>query len=303
MELRQLKTFVTAGKLLSFNRTAEVLHYAQSTVSVQIRMLEEELGVPLFDRLGKQVVLTEAGQTMMQYAQKMLDIEKETHSEVAGRTQPHSSLSIRIPQSVSIYYLPEILRIFCARRPKVSFDVNSCAYHPLEHELKSGVTDVAFLLAESISARELKSEILGVEELLLVAKPGRPLTGKSSMGIRDLEGEMIILPKNDCSYRMVFEQILTEEGVKNYSVIEMNTIEAIKQCVMRGVGVTLMPDICVRTEIHEKKLSVLPWPEEKLETAILMIWHKDKWISPTLQIFMDTVREVINSRLEQSRVE
>ncbi|MGA7644044.1 MAG: LysR family transcriptional regulator, partial [Syntrophobacteraceae bacterium] len=86
MELRQLKTFLMVAKLLSFNRAADALNYAQSTVSVQIRGLEEEFGVPLFDRLGKQVVLTEAGQVLMRYAQKMLDIEEETHCEVAGHT-------------------------------------------------------------------------------------------------------------------------------------------------------------------------------------------------------------------------
>ena len=124
MELRQLKTFQMVGKLLSFNRAADALNYAQSTVSVQIRGLEEEFGVPLFDRLGKQVVLTEAGQTLMRYAQKMLDMEEETHSELAGRTQSQGSLCVRIPQSLGTYFLPSILQRFHARYPNVGFDIN-----------------------------------------------------------------------------------------------------------------------------------------------------------------------------------
>ena len=297
MELRQLKTFQMVGKLLSFNRAADALNYAQSTVSVQIRGLEEEFGVPLFDRLGKQVVLTEAGQTLMRYAQKMLDMEEETHSELAGRTQSQGSLCVRIPQSLGTYFLPSILQRFHARYPNVGFDINSCAFHSLEHELKSGVTDVAFLLAESINAKDLTSEVLGVLPLVVVAKAGHPLAGHSSMAIEDLKGEVIILPKHDCSYRMVFEQILTEKRVRIASVIEMNTIEAIKQCVMMGIGVTITPEITVNEEILRKKLVVLPWSEEMLETAILMIRHKDKWISPTLSAFMQDAREIINGMI------
>ncbi len=297
MELRQLKTFQMVGKLLSFNRAADALNYAQSTVSVQIRGLEEEFGVPLFDRLGKQVVLTEAGQTLMRYAQKMLDMEEETHSELAGRTQSQGSLCVRIPQSLGTYFLPSILQRFHARYPNVGFDINSCAFHSLEHELKSGVTDVAFLLAESINAKDLTSEVLGVLPLVVVAKAGHPLAGQSSMAIEDLKGEVIILPKHDCSYRMVFEQILTEKRVRIASVIEMNTIEAIKQCVMMGIGVTITPEITVNEEILRKKLVVLPWSEEMLETAILMIRHKDKWISPTLSAFMQDAREIINGMI------
>jgi DNA-binding transcriptional LysR family regulator len=296
MELRQLKTFLTVGKLLNFNRAAETLNYAQSTVSVQIHALEEEFGVPLFDRLGKQVVLTEAGEALMRYAQKMLDIEEETHSEVGGSTRPKGSLSIRMPQSLGIYYLPEILGKFCTLYPNVNFGINSCTYHSLEHELKSGITDLAFLMAESISARDLKSEVLGFVRLMIVASPGHPLANKASVSMRDLEGERVFLAKHDCSYRMVFEQMLTEERVKTAAVIEVNTLETIKQCIMDGIGVTIMPEISVREEVNRNELAVLSWTEEMLETAILMIRHKDKWISPTLQAFMNTVREVICTR-------
>ena len=294
MELRQLKTFQTVAKLLSFNRAAEILNYAQSTVSAQIRSLEEELGVPLFDRLGKRVILTEAGQSLMRYAQKMLDIEEETFSVVSGRTEPRGSLCVRIPQSLATYYLPAVLSGFLARYPQVGFDISTCCgYRSLEHELKTGVTDVGFLLSDAVQANELDFEVLGIAQLVMVAHPGHALAGKAVVGLRDLEGEAAILSKHDCGYRMVFEQMLAEEGVKTAAVIEMNSIEAVKQCVMRGIGVTIMPEIAVQREVHEKALAVLPWEDGPLETAILMIWHRNKWRSPTLQVFMDMCREAV----------
>jgi DNA-binding transcriptional LysR family regulator len=186
---------------------------------------------------------------------------------------------------------------FRNRYPKVNLDINSCAFHSLEHELKGGIMDLAFLLAESVNARDLKSEVLGFAELAIVASADHPLAGSSGMTIHDLEGECIILPKQDCSYRTTFEQMLSEERVKGTSIIEMKTIEAIKRCVIKGVGITIMPEISVRDDIHDTRLVVLPWPAQRMETAILMIWHKDKWISPTLQAFMNLARESIPAHL------
>lgn len=294
MELRQLKTFQTVAKLLNFNRAAEILNYSQSAVSAQIKLLEEELGVPLFDRLGKSVRLTEAGHMLVQYSQKMLDIEKETLAKVSGGKEPCGSISIRIPQSIATYLLPSVLGEFHARFPKVGFDISSCAYHSLPQELKTGIIDVAFLLADSINFSELNAELLRIEPLVIVASPHHPLVKQSTMRIRDLSGQLIILPKHDCSYKMVFEQILTEDKVDSATIMELNSIEAIKQCVIKGIGVTMIPMMSVMQELSQNKLTILRWAEEKLETAILMIWHKDKWLSPTLQAFMDTVKKVMN---------
>ena len=295
MELRQLKTFQTVAKLLNFNRAAEVLNYSQSAVSAQIKLLEEELGVPLFDRLGKKVRLTEAGNMLVQYAQKMLDIEKETVAKVSGWEEPQGSISVRIPQSIATYLLPSVLSEFHTRFPRVGLDISSCAYHSLPQDLKTGIIDVAFLLADSIPFSELKVELLRIEPIVIVASPNHLLARQPVLQMDDLAGQSILLPKHDCSYKMVFEQILTEEKVDSVTIMELNSVEAIKQCVMRGIGVTMIPLMSVAQELSNDKLAILPWPVEKLETGILMIWHKDKWLSPTLQAFMDTAKRVMKS--------
>jgi DNA-binding transcriptional LysR family regulator len=92
---------------------------------------------------------------------------------------------------------------------------------------------------------------------------------------------------------MIFEQILTEEKVGPVTFIELNSLEAIKQCILKGIGVAMIPLMAIKNEIEQKEMTILSWPEGRLETAILMIWHKDKWLSPTLQSFMNTVKEVI----------
>ena len=109
MEIRQLKTFRTVAQLLSFNRAAEHLHYAQSSISAQIQALEEELGVKLFDRLGRGILLTEAGVGLLNYAEKILDLADETRSEVAGLEELEKALHLHIHLENNILF-PRALR-------------------------------------------------------------------------------------------------------------------------------------------------------------------------------------------------
>lgn len=90
----------------------------------------------------------------------------------------------------------------------------------------------------------------------------------------------------------MFEQWLIQEKIKTASIVEMNSIDAIKQCVAKGLGITIMPDIAAAGEIDEGSLSILSWEDEAIETAVLMIWHREKWISPLLKCFMDKARTV-----------
>src|SRR5262245_56930484 len=112
MELRQLHTFRTVSRTLNFSRAAAVLNYAQSTVSVQIQTLEEELGVPLFDRLGKQVILTAAGQDLLAYADKILNLADEAQAVLSTQEKLTGNLVINAPETLSAYRLPAVLRRF-----------------------------------------------------------------------------------------------------------------------------------------------------------------------------------------------
>lgn len=295
MEVRNLKTFLEVAKLSSFRRAAERLNYAQSSISSQIKVLEEEIGEPLFQRQGRTIALSTAGKKLIRYAQKIVEVEREAFAAASSAAEPQGLISLRIPQSLGTYYLPTIIERFRKGHSIVDFDVSSCEYQVLPHELKAGITDLAFLLTDSVDFSELKTEFLGTVDLSIVAHPNHRLAIRKSILTRDLKNEPIILPKHDCSYKMAFEQLLAEEEVRPGAVIEMNSIEAIKHCVMKGLGITMIPEIAVSAEIKRGDLVVLPWPQDELETAILMIWHKEKWLSPLLKEFMNTVRRVFRS--------
>ncbi|HTY25333.1 MAG TPA: LysR family transcriptional regulator [Desulfomonilaceae bacterium] len=293
MEIRHLKTFLGVAKALSFNRAAEHLNYAQSSVSAQIQALEEELGVQLFDRLGRRILLTEAGIRLLDYAEKILQLVDETRAELAEGKEPQGSLTVRIPETFGTCYLPAVIKEFHSRFPKVQLRFVTCAYEGLQKDLRKGVTDLAFLLAESIQAADLAAEVLGFESVVLVASSDHPLAAKTEVLTSDLAGETFLFSTADCSYRRTFEQVLDQHGVPRGNTLEFSSVEALKQSVSAGVGITVLPEVAIEADPNRIRLKVLPWSEGKIEVALLMIWYKEKWISPTLKAFMEITRNVM----------
>lgn len=296
MDFKQLKTFKTVAVFLNFNQAARALNYSQSTISAQIRALEEDVGKPLFDRLGRRIALTDAGRVLLRYGEKLLSLQKETLAQVSNIQDSKGVLSIRAPQSVSTYYLPQVIERFNRNFPSTSIDISTCAYHELQQELRSGITDVAFLLTEMIASRELRAELLNTERLILVAAPDHQLSARQDIGWKNLKDQTLLMPKHDCAYKMVFEQQLSKAKVHAGTVIEYNSVEGIKQCLIRGVGLSVLPEVAVRREIETGQLAALPWGEGPLESGLLMIWHKDKWLSPALSAFMASARRTMSDK-------
>ena len=301
MEIRHLRAFKAVADLLSFNKAAEQLHYAQSSISAQIQALEEELNVRLFDRLGRGILLTEAGERLLPYAQKMLDLSEETLADISETREPAGTLTIRVPESMAIYRLPQVIKRFHLKFPKVQLAFTTCAHEGLQTDLRKGVTDLAFLLTDGIQAADLEADILGFEQIRVVASPDHPLAAKTSLQASDLEGQTVLLSKVDCSYRRIFEQILREQQIPLDAVLTFHSVAALKACVMAGLGVTILPEVAVSHDIAHNRLVALPWDEGLFEVAILMIWYKGRWLSPSLQAFMELVRDEIKDLATANR--
>jgi DNA-binding transcriptional LysR family regulator len=293
MEIRHLRTFKKVATLLSFNKAAEELHYAQSSVSAQIQALEGELEVRLFDRLGRGILLTEAGERLLPYARKMLDLSEEARSHILGATVPEGNLTIRVPESMAVWRLPQVVARFHGQFPKVRLTFTTCAHEGLQKDLRKGVTDLAFLLAEGIQAGDLETQILGIENIVMVAAPAHPLAAVSPLQLKHLAGQSLLFSKVDCSYRRIFEETLKREKIPVEKTLIFHSVAALKACVMAGLGVTILPEAAVFHDIAQEKLVVLPCEEGTFEVAILMIWYKEKWLSPALQAFMKMVTDAM----------
>ena len=293
MEIRQLRSFINVARLLSFNRAARKMNYAQSSVSAQIHALEEELGVNLFDRLGKTIILTEAGERLVQYAEKISALEEETRSELKSEGQPRGSLTIRMPESLGIYRFPPVIKKFVSEHSGVRLNFTACTHEGLQQDLRKGVTDLGFLLTESINDADLEAEVLGFENIMLVAAAGHPLTKKKQVRANDLKEETFLLSRVDCSYRRSFEKLLEAQEISIQNTIMFNSVSSLKECAIQGLGLTVLPKMAVSAEIASKRLAPVRWKDGQFEVALLMVWYKERWISPKLKAFMATTRSVL----------
>ena len=305
MELRHLETFRAVARELSFSRAAAGLGYVQSSVSAQMAALERELGVPLFDRLGRRIALTEAGAVMLDYAERLLGLAREAEEAVAdagvGRGEISGSLRVSAPETLLTYRLPGLLTGFHEAFPRVRVSLQPTAVGRLvgstRRALEEGRVDVAFVLdVPSVGVEGLSAELLQEEEVSVVAPPGHALAASERVAPSDLGGETVLLPEapqSGCAYRGRFERQFAEGGVVPRETLEFQSIEAIKRCVSAGMGVTVLPTVAVEAELSAGDLSELEWKEPIL-VGTLMAWNGARWASPALRAFLKTAREVLS---------
>ncbi len=290
MEVRQLQTFCVLAEELNFTRTAVRVYTVQSNVTSQIKSLEAELGSPLFDRLAKRVVLTEAGHRFRPYAEKALAAMDEGCRAVKFGSEPAGPLHIGAPESVLTYRLPEVLKLFRKRYPRVELIFRPDSDNKLADELESGKLDLAISMSDLVSGDQLSSIKMGSEDIYLFATPDHPLANAKKVYPKDLSDQTLLLTEAGCGYRKKLDMQLASAQVRPQHVTEFSSVEAIKQCVLAGMGIGLLPEIVIACELKKKQFALMNWHGAKMSIATHMVWHKDKWISPGMQAFQDILK-------------
>lgn len=297
MEVRQLQTFCALAEELNFTRTAERVHTVQSNVTSQIKALEAELGSPLFDRLAKRVVLTEAGRRFRPYAEKALAAMEQGLQAVKFGTEAAGPLHIYAPESVLTYRLPEVLKVFRKRYPKVEIIFRPETDNSLAEELESGRIDLAISMSDSVNGEHLSSIPLGREDVYLFATPDHPLTKAKKVYPTDLLDQTLLLTEAGCGYRKKLDMQLGAVNVRPQHITEFSSVEAIKQCVIAGLGIGLLPEVVIACELRKKDFALMQWHGGKMTIATHVIWHKDKWISAGMQAFLEVLKAKLQPAL------
>jgi DNA-binding transcriptional LysR family regulator len=296
MEIRQLEIFQALAAELNFTRAAARAHCVQSNVTTQIRALETELGVPLFERLGRTVVLAEAGQRLLPYANQVLQLLREAHSVAAKGEQPAGKLCVASPETVVTYHLPPILRLFQQKFPLVELAFLPLATAIMPQQIARGDIDFAFLIGDLTDERGLEVEDLSPEPMALAVSPKHPQAGRAHVRARDIKDDAFLLTQQRCSYRVKFEKALASAGVVLSSVLEFDSVEAIKQCATLGMGIAVLPRITLGAELAKGSLVELPWAGQDLTMSTQVAWHKRKWISPAMAACLAVVRQEMRKR-------
>jgi DNA-binding transcriptional LysR family regulator len=291
MEVRQLQIFRTLAEELNFTRTAEKVHTVQSNVTAQIKSLEEELGMPLFDRLGRRVALTDAGRRFQPFAEQALAAMEQGQRAMQAGSEPSGPLRIGAPESVLTYRLPQVLRAFRRRFPHVELIFRPYSDATLAIKLESGKFDMAIHMSDSVPALALQSIRLRTERVFLLCEPAHPLAARATVKPADLAGQSLLLTESGCSYRAKLDRTLALQNIRPGNITEFSSVEAIKQCVMAGMGLALLPAIVVARELRQNQFRALHWAGPSLDIATHLLWHKDKWISPAMAAFIELSKD------------
>jgi DNA-binding transcriptional LysR family regulator len=299
MDIKQFITFATLCKVKNFTKTAEILGYAQSSITAQIQQLENELGVRLFERIGKNITLTQEGSALIPYVTKVITLSTEMKNVISSADNGHGCITIGAAESLCCYRLPSIIKAYKIKHPNVDIYLklaDGINFLPL---LSDNTIDIAFTIGDRIVNDSVTTVMEIPEPINILAYPEHPLSTFANISARDFNDQSFIFTSPGCCYRAAFERDLKNHHSIPKVVLEASSIQAIKQTAMNGLGLCVLPEIAVQEELKNKKLTVLNY-EHNYNIVSQLIHHKDKWISPLLADFIKEARLLMSAGNELS---
>jgi DNA-binding transcriptional LysR family regulator len=287
VDTRLLRTFTTLARTGSFTATAAELHLAQSTVTVQIRALEKELGARLFDRLPRGALITEAGRRLLDEAEGVLDAESRLRASAAAEGPPAGRVVVGAGETLCSARLPGVIASLRRTHPDVEVDLEAAGTAAAVDGLRTGRLDLALLLEEHVSFPDIATEHLAREPLVLLCAPGHPLTGRDEpVTWHQLAGEAFFLHEQGCSYSDSLAQELMGVHGARTRLTRFGSIEAARSCVAAGLGLTLLPRATVEDALREGRLVVLPGPRIP-DVPVRLARLRRRWVSPAARVVVD----------------
>lgn len=288
MDLKYLNTFKTIVEEGGFAKAADKLNYTQSTITFQIGQLEQELSAQLFEKIGRCMVLTKAGEQLVPYVDNVILSVDKMRSFEKDLNQCQGDLSIAVAETQLCYRMPPILKEFHQRAPKARLFLRSMNCYDIRDALMNGTLDLG-VFYENVGGfgTNLTTYPLGNYPVVLVASPAmKKLHPDFITPDRNLPVPLIINEQN-CIFRQIFEQYLREKSLVLDHTIELWSIPTIKNLVENDVGITFLPKFAVQEELDRGVLVEIPTDLKNAEISAVCAHHKNKWISPLMQAFID----------------
>jgi DNA-binding transcriptional LysR family regulator len=290
LTLRQLKIFEAVARHLSFTRASKELHLTQPAVSMQVKQLEEAVGLPLFEQIGKRIFLTEAGREMSRYSRSILATLEEAgqvFDEMRGLERGHLHITVA---STANYFVPQLLAAFCQRHPGVQVSLDVTNRQGLLEALSGNDTDLV-IMGQPPETMDLVAETFMDNPLVAIAPPSHPLAGMKAIPLERLQQETFLIREKGSGTRSATERFFVEHGLSLSSTMEMSSSESIKQGVEAGLGLGLLSLHTLGMELALKKLVILDVRELPILRKWFIMHRSGKRLSAVAQNFKSFVLE------------
>jgi len=297
--LRQLRVFEAVGRLKNYTRAAEELHLSQPAVSMQIKQLESNLGLALFEQVGKKIFLTQAGHEMYQTSRVIDGQLYETEQVLEDLKGFRKGRLIIAVASTANYFAPKLYAAFKEKYAAVTLNLDVTNREGLVSHLESNDTDMVImgLPPERI---EVQSQAFLENPLVVIAPPEHPLAAEKSISMERLQEESFIMREPGSGTRIAMERFFAEQGADLATGMEMSSNEAIKQAVQAGLGLGIVSLHTLEMELETKRLVVLDVEAFPILRHWYIVYRQGKRLSPLADAFKEFVLNEAAGLLQQS---
>ena len=291
MELDQVTAFLEVARQRSFSRAAEKLYRTQPAISAQIRALEQELGQKLFDRSGRKIFLTPAGDVLYEYGEKLVALHRETLQRVLEvQDAVAGKLVVGANEATCLYVLPQVFAGFKRKYPQVGISIYRNFSHKILQKMAEHQVDIG-IVTLPVTQNNLKVMPIFEDELQVVVPAKHPLAKRAAVKIEDLVPEPLIFPKGGHT-RELLDKIFRKYQHQLHISMELASVESIKKFVGAGLGISLLSRTYAEMETKSGILKLIPLQGMQLVRRLGLVYRTDHYLSRAVQAFADVAASV-----------
>ncbi|MGZ3495345.1 MAG: LysR substrate-binding domain-containing protein [Thermodesulfobacteriota bacterium] len=292
MNLKQLEVFYLVVKKRSFTRAAEELNVTQPAVTIQVKSLEKSLNLRLIQQVGKKIQLTESGEFLYQYAEKIFDLVSDANEKMRDfKKLMRGTLRIGTTKNYARYIMPSLLSEFQRRFPGIKVILDEGNSEDMAKSVLEKKNELA-LISQLNLDRKIKSLFFSTVEFVLVVSPEHRFSQRKSVSLRELNGEPVILREKGSGSRAAILRKFQEYGIWPSVIIEASSLDFIVGYVKQNKGVSFMFEPDIREELARGTLKVIFIEEGKIIFFTDIIYHSEKTLSPPGQAFLNVVNDL-----------
>lgn len=287
MDLKNLNTFIQVAEMSSFTGAAKLLGYSQSTVSFQIRQLEEEWQIQLFERIRHNVKLTERGREMLRYAHGIRRLTQEMETVVRSDTKIGGHIRLAMADSLCKPLLWDAFQEFRRQYPDITLKIMAVGTEEMFRLLEHNEADLVLTLDKHIYNMEYviaKEEKFGVH---FVAAAGSPWARRQEIFVGEMMEEPFILTERGMSYRRLMDERMEELSLEVVPVLEIGNTDLICRMVEQGLGISFLPDYATADAVRQGRMVYLDVADFQVDVWKQVLYHRDKWVSPSMERVME----------------
>jgi len=297
MDLDYLTTFVEIAKQGSFSRAGQKLFRSQPAVSAQIRQLEEEYGQKLFDRVGKSMKLTAAGEVLLGFAGRLIALKNESLRVVADQSSaPRGTLAVGANEATCLYVLPDVFAEFHRRFPSVQISVYRNFSRKVLEKVEDGAVDVG-IVTLPVKSPSLKIYPVFRDRLMLMVSPKNPLAKHKTVTPAEIADQPLIIPKTGFT-RQLLDKLFRPYRGQLRIPMELPSVGMIKRFVAAGLGVSLISESFARDEVRAGEVKLIKISDVDLWRELGLVYRRDRTLTRSAAAFVALVRHGIGGEFD-----